>query len=352
MSSRENLNKENTMDIRKLSDMIATGDLEVRSIRNLDVTPKLDAADLQAAFDKNSENLVKAIDTGIVQPIIDDDVANKTYVNNYVDSKVIEVGAGDMTKNTYDTDEDGVVNAADNAVNATNATNDADGNPIVSTYVKVESLTSLLLNACYPVGSIKLTTTNVNPSTYLGGTWVAWGSGRVPCGVNADYEPMNTVEKTGGTTSQSIAHVHAIAARTSSSTSPGVASHSHSVSITSGSAGSHSHAAAGGHTHTINYPTIHSYKVGSGSNSTYYYWTTSSGASSPNGTTWTMNSAGSHSHASAGSHTHSVSGSTAASGSGSAHTHSVPAANTAEGGSTSLSMFQPYITCYMWKRTA
>lgn len=32
-----------------------------------------------------------------------------------------------------------------------------------------------------PVGHIRMETTNTNPSTYLGfGTWVLWGSGRVP----------------------------------------------------------------------------------------------------------------------------------------------------------------------------
>ena len=336
------------MAIKKLSQMIDEGELDIRNIRKLDVTPKLDSAELQAAFDQNSENLVKAIDSGIVDGIIGEDYASKEYV----DQVVIDVGAGDMTKFTYDTNNDGVVNAADTATNATNATNDADGNAISSTYVKVESLTSLILNACYPVGSIKMTTSNVNPSTYLGGTWVAWGSGRVPCGVSADYEPMNTVEKTGGTTSQSISHTHAIAARTSGATAPGVAAHTHSISFTSGGGGSHSHSAAGGHTHTINYPTIHSYKVGSGSGSAYYYWTTSSGASSPNGTTWTENSAGSHTHPAVSNHTHSISGTTASSGSGSSHTHTVPAATSAAGGSTSLSTLQPYITCYMWKRTA
>lgn len=34
----------------------------------------------------------------------------------------------------------------------------------------------------YPVGSIYLSVKNTNPSTYFGGTWVAWGSGRVPVG--------------------------------------------------------------------------------------------------------------------------------------------------------------------------
>ena len=42
-----------------------------------------------------------------------------------------------------------------------------------------------------------MTTNNANPSIIFGGTWVAWGSGRVPVGVSSDNE-FNTVEKIGG----------------------------------------------------------------------------------------------------------------------------------------------------------
>ena len=50
----------------------------------------------------------------------------------------------------------------------------------------------------YPVGSIKITTNSANPSTYLGGTWAAWGSGRVPVGINASDTDFATAEATGG----------------------------------------------------------------------------------------------------------------------------------------------------------
>ena len=50
----------------------------------------------------------------------------------------------------------------------------------------------------YPIGSIYLSVNNINPSEYFGGTWVAWGSGRVPVGVNSSDSSFNTVEKTGG----------------------------------------------------------------------------------------------------------------------------------------------------------
>ena len=43
-----------------------------------------------------------------------------------------------------------------------------------------------------------MTAENTNPSTYLGGTWVAWGAGKVPVGVDDSDTDFATVEKTGG----------------------------------------------------------------------------------------------------------------------------------------------------------
>lgn len=50
----------------------------------------------------------------------------------------------------------------------------------------------------YPIGSIYMSINNINPSNLFGGTWVAWGSGRVPVGVDTSQTEFNTVEKTGG----------------------------------------------------------------------------------------------------------------------------------------------------------
>jgi hypothetical protein len=49
------------------------------------------------------------------------------------------------------------------------------------------------------VGDLHLSTSSTNPATSLGyGTWVAWGSGRVPVGVDTGQTEFNTVEKIGG----------------------------------------------------------------------------------------------------------------------------------------------------------
>ena len=77
-----------------------------------------------------------------------------------------------------------------------------------------DALSSSLLNKLYPVGSIKMSVENRNPALDIGGTWTVWGSGRVPVGVNTTDTDFNTVEKTGGsktntlTTAQIPAHSH------------------------------------------------------------------------------------------------------------------------------------------------
>ena len=62
-----------------------------------------------------------------------------------------------------------------------------------------EAVISIIGKALYPVGAIYMSTANVNPSTFITGTtWVAWGSGRVPVGVDTSDASFDTVEKTGG----------------------------------------------------------------------------------------------------------------------------------------------------------
>ena len=55
-----------------------------------------------------------------------------------------------------------------------------------------------ILDFVHPVGSIYMTMNNQNPSTLFGGTWVRWGEGRVPVGVSENDSDFGTVEKIGG----------------------------------------------------------------------------------------------------------------------------------------------------------
>lgn len=154
------------------------------------------------------------------------------------------------------------------------------------------------VQALYPVGSIYINATNnTNPGTLLGfGTWTAFGAGRVPVGFDVGNPLFDTAEETGG------------------SADAVVVSHTHTVSV------SGSTSTEGSHSHTVT-------TAGGSGGSTFGVITTSEG-SGP-GSTIPTSSAGSHTH------TVTASGTTASAG--------VSGTN---------ANYQPYITVYMWKRTA
>ena len=69
--------------------------------------------------------------------------------------------------------------------------NDLDDKPSIPTLATI-------FNAVYPVGSIFISTSNANPGTIFGGTWVAFGSGKTLVGVDSGDTDFNASEKTGG----------------------------------------------------------------------------------------------------------------------------------------------------------
>ena len=87
-------------------------------------------------------------------------------------------------------------------------------NKDVKDIIKGKNYDALL--SIYPVGSIYLSVDSENPSTKFGGTWIPWGKGRVPVGVNETDSDFNAVEKTGGekahklTISEMPDHVHSV----------------------------------------------------------------------------------------------------------------------------------------------
>lgn len=62
----------------------------------------------------------------------------------------------------------------------------------------VENAINDLPQKIFPVGSIYISVTNTNPSSFLGGTWVAFGQGRTLVGVDASQTEFNSALKTGG----------------------------------------------------------------------------------------------------------------------------------------------------------
>ena len=63
-----------------------------------------------------------------------------------------------------------------------------------STIVKKSELIDLI----YPVGSIYISISSTNPSNFIGGTWEAWGQGKVPVGVDPLDTDFDAPGKEGG----------------------------------------------------------------------------------------------------------------------------------------------------------
>ncbi len=286
-----------------------------------------------------------------------------------------------------------------------NSGNIQDAIKEVNTKVDIIPTLSDILLSVYPVGSIYMSVNNVNPSTIFGGTWIAWGEGQVPVGVKSSDTDFDTVEKTGGAKSVTLtsaqsgvpAHSHGLNSHKHSvgAHSHGLNSHKHSVGAHSHGLNSHKHS-VGAHSHGLNSHT-HSFSASSTTESSVAYDTsniyTSGGSTNLVAINWGGSYVGGdqrYTDRTAHTHKFSVSGTTggasgstanstafdtgAASGSTAnstafdtgAATGSTAnstafdtgaasgntANKTAADASAAQTNLQPYITCYMWKRTA
>jgi hypothetical protein len=159
-----------------------------------------------------------------------------------------------------------------------------------STLMATTAFVQAALQALHPVGSIYINATNAtNPGTLLGfGTWTAFGAGRVPVGFNAADPSFDTAEETGG------------------SKDAIVVSHTHTG--TTANAGTHNHAG------TI------AQSLGG-----FHPGGFEEGRGNPDWSVAAM--------ATAGDHTHTFTTDSA-------------------GSSGTNANLQPYITVFMWKRTA
>lgn len=77
-------------------------------------------------------------------------------------------------------------------------------------------------NKIYPVGSIYMSVNSTNPETLFGGTWISWGQGKFPIGVDPSDETghWDASDRTGGSLEKTLtdknlpAHTHQICAHT------------------------------------------------------------------------------------------------------------------------------------------
>ena len=240
-----------------------------------------------------------------------------------------------------------------------------------------------IFSRMFPVGAIYMTAADINPGTFLGGTWERWGSGRVPVGYDANDSDFDAAEKIGGSkthtllTAEMPSHTHSVGAH-----SHGLNSHKHSVGAHSHGLNSHTHTipklsgtakSDGSHYHGTDYAVL--YFSGSGGNILPQLSSVSASNTNVKNSGMVTKSAGSHTHSvetvantsgqASGSTANSTafdsgaaSGSTANStafdtGAASGSTANSAAFNSGSAGSdTAFSILQPYITCFIWKRTA
>lgn len=94
-----------------------------------------------------------------------------------------------------------------------------DNDTSIANTAFVTAAIAAALNAMWPVGSIFMNTSGTNPAAALGGTWAAWGSGRMPVGVDSLQTEFDAAEETGG-------------AKTVTLTAANVPQHSHTMNHT------------------------------------------------------------------------------------------------------------------------
>jgi len=170
----------------------------------------------------------------------------------------------------------------------------SDDSTKLATTAFVQDVALAVKEAMYPVGSIYVNSSvSTNPGTLLGfGTWTAFGAGRVMVGFDSGNALFDSAEETGGSANAiTVSHTH-----TATVTDSG---HSHSLSISGGSS------------------------------------ITGLGGSGSSG--WTGTNSGVTYVSTSGTQSAST---------------GISVANSTTGSSGTNANYQPYITVYMWKRTA
>jgi len=272
-----------------------------------------------------------------------------------------------------------------------NCDNTSDADKPVSTAQAAAD--AVVRAAAWPIGSVFISVVSTNPATLLGfGTWSAFATGRTLVGLDGGQTEFDTVEETGG--AKTVAASGTVSTPTASGCAVADhASHTHGVTsnVTVGDHASHTHSVTSNvtvtdhasHTHTYtdvpNHVHVHNIQGGTTGTTTGTFVmgsTAAGGSARAPGNAMSNNTGGVATGTTAGPSatlTHAVTNNAVTSGNPSATlTHSVVNnAVTSAGPSATLthavtqptisqpiftggqtSVLQPYITVFMWKRTA
>ena len=185
--------------------------------------------------------------------------------------------------------------------------------------------------SAYPVGAIYISVAPTSPATLFGGTWQAFGAGQVMVGFNSGDSDFNAPEKTGG------AKTHTL----SVNEMPG---HTHLQNSHNHTQNSHDHT-QNSHNHTQNSHT-HQQHAWNWMNDSLGSSTRIAQSSTGFFTTARMNPYNTDSATAVNQAATAVNQSTTA------INQSATAVNQNTGGGATHNNLQPFITVYMWKRTA
>ena len=233
----------------------------------------------------------------------------------------------------------------------------------------------------WPVGSVYIAVDSTSPATrFGGGTWAAFGVGRVLVGLDAGDVDFDTAEEIGGAKTVSAAGINSALTFTGSA----LGTHSHGAgtlvpsahsgaAVTDHASHTHSYTDIVNHTHPVTDPGhVHTQRYHSATTGPLSGPTTAPDTSSNTPTNYGITTASGTTGISTNNPVGGVASGTTA-GPSATLTHSVtqPAAHTMSGSSEALSagtpagtvstptftgsltsVVQPYITVYMWKRTA
>lgn len=239
-------------------------------------------------------------------------VTSHDYILNTKDGGVVSVtGTQTLTNKTLTSPTINTATIASPTISSPTIT----GGSVSSTTDVIE-----VLKKVYPIGSIYTSITSTNPATLFGfGTWEAFGAGKTLIGLNGADADFDTAEETGGAKTATIAQANL-------------------PNISTGAGTAHTHT-QNAHTHTQD-SHVHSLR-----------WKAFTGISA--GTGWNLlrrrdaaDSYDGDDSDAAGSTTATNQNATATNQNESSHTHSLG------GSGTAMSIMNPYVVVYFFKRTA